>query len=751
MLGGILTDIFGFVTPLGTALIGLNIVAVIVAFVLYMGRGNAALHVPSTSYRGVWAVKILVALIFYLIASFSGESSFFSAIVGPVTGALRALGPGYFLFMMVFDIILALMLRSLEFYKAYLFVIGNVPYIPFVNLAALLYAYKEQRDTINRVRKDVYTEEDAEEAAEEGGGATLGYAVKTVMMVEQVVRGSGPSADVRRHLVVKNIPVPVEVYYSPTVSKHVFNPHLIIAGSSGTGKTTTLYSLVKQLMEHYPIILFDVKGDFTEAIYERKLIDEGKASILVASVAGVNPFARASNETPNEMLEDLMDSMSVIEEVGAKQSHFIREMAAKIMQAGKPLTYESLVREINKHLSDVLAGKVKYGPQTKDALQGIAAKLTDLGEVFKSSGVEPAEVFAPLVAGSVHAPLIVVNLAWVNEKTRAIVLELLLRKLHKVMQKRSSLAYLSDKPVVVVVDEAYLVTRPTQRWGGRDASSKSKLEEIVRTGRSYGVALILSTQRLSDFSDGIRQSCFRWVVFNTPSPEDVHVLSGVAPSSIVRLINDLDKGEAYIKMPTPDKYKQYIEKNERAIVEGYIFRMRRAFLTQEQGKGGIHIPVCSCGYVKSSTGRCLSHRIRTAGGMTSGTEEPTPPHPVSNQAEAVSGAWFANGVVEGDEGASELQAGTPSASVRIENIREATLQGIRSEELRTKFERIPLDLLERFYNVVVHQRGLDGLEKDDIEKMVSYGLLKKVGDSVKPDIFGRLFIKHSVQRGGVSG
>ncbi|MEM4306735.1 MAG: ATP-binding protein, partial [Candidatus Caldarchaeum sp.] len=664
MLGGLPIDMFGLVTPLGMALIGINLVAVIAAFVLYIGRGNAPLHVPSTSYRAAWVVKVLVAFILYLIASSEG-ASFFSAIIGPVTGALKLLGPGYFVFMMVLDIVLALMLLSLEFYKAYLFVIFNVFYVPLVNLAALLYAYKEQRDTINRVRNDVYTGDGAE-----GGVAILGYAVKTVMMVEQVVRGGGSSADVRRHLVVKNIPVPVEVCYSPTVSKHVFNPHLIIAGSSGTGKTTTVYSLVTQLMEHYPIILFDVKGDFTEAIYERKLIDSGKASILVASVAGVNPFARASNETPNEMLEDLMDSISVIEEVGAKQAHFIREAAAKIKESGKPLTYEKLVVEINKLLSDVLAGKVKYGPQTKDALQGIAAKLSDLGEVFRSSGVEPAEVYASLVEGSQHMPLIVVNLAWVNEKMRAIVLELLLRKLHKVMQKRSSLAYLSSKPVVVVVDEAYLVTRPTQRWGGRDASSKSKLEEIVRTGRSYGVALILSTQRLSDFSDGIRQSCFRWVVFNTPSPEDVHVLSGVAPSSIVRLINDLDKGEAYIKMPTPDKYKQYIEKSERAIVEGYIFRMRRAFLTQEQGKGGINIPVCGCGYVKASTGKCLTHRVRTAAGTGMSMDEAAKP-PLLQSINLTSGAWFANGVVESDGDESGQRAEAPSASVELENIRQA--------------------------------------------------------------------------------
>jgi hypothetical protein len=747
------------VTHLGMALIALNVAVVASSYAFFIFRGNAPLYTHSTSYKSLWAAKVLFAILLSIIASSEGSAPLVSAITGPVSNIVKALGPGYFIAIMVLDIVFAALLLRLEFYKAYSAVVFNVVYIPVVNIFASLIAYFEQRRTVRQVRRDV-----SPESVE--GAAVLGYAVKSVRVVEQVVR-SGPSAvDVRRHLVVKHVPAPVEVVYSPVTGKHEFNPHLVVTGSSGTGKTTTVYSLVTQLMENYPIILFDVKGDYTEAVYERRLVDGGKASVLVASAAGINPFAKVSDETPYELLDDLMDSMSVLEEVGAKQAHFMRDALAKLLSAGKPLTYEALVREVSRELEDVLSGKVKYGPQTRDALQGIAAKLSDLGAVFKSSGVNPADVYAPLLEKSGWTPLIIVNLAWVNEKNRAIVLELLLRKLHKVMTKRSSLAYLTEKPVVVVVDEAYIVAKPVMARGGRDAGSKSKLEDIVRTGRSFGVAFILSTQRLSDLSDGIRQSCFRWVVFNTPSPEDIHILSSVAPANIVKLVNDLKSGEAYIRMPNPDRHRQYGEGRERIIVEGYMFNMRRELLRQEKGKSGLDIPICSCGYVKTSTGTCLNHRSKPVPEDTVAQSSETRQKKRDGQEAAVepdgpteAGVWWANGVVEDDvaektTGVAEAHDGAgskPSDWSEVEAVRLQIIQNAQSEDVKRNLEKVPLGLLAKFYTCYVKGRSLAGVGEDDVREMVRYGLLKFDGKRVKPGVLGRLFIKHVGKGGGEGG
>jgi hypothetical protein len=286
-------------------------------------------------------------------------------------------------------------------------------------------------------------------------------------------------------------------------------------------------------------------------------------------------------EPERHAVERLINSISVYEEVGSRQAHFIREAYAEIYHSEKALTFTGLVEAVERREVESLKPESYWGPGTRDALFSISSKLRDLSEYLKDDGQSPAKILSKVIEGG-GPPIAVFNLEGVGEKARAIILELILQMLSKYLHTRGPMAYLEKRPIVLMVDEAYLVTKPIERHGRRGEESRSVLETIARAGRSYGVALILVTQRLSDIADGIRQNCQTWIVFNTTSPEDKRIL-GTLGEIISRVVSELDKGYAYIRVPNPRKIDSYRYTRETyAITEGYIFRMERKILKIEQ-------------------------------------------------------------------------------------------------------------------------------------------------------------------------
>ncbi len=543
-------------------------------FLRWVLMGSVPEKLPSESYAKVIVVKVVFAILLAILASGGGGGGPFS-----FAAALPAsLGGGYFISSMVLDMFFLALLWRGEFYGAAKIVMFNLPCVPFLTSLAVGYGlFVEQGKTIRRVRGDLPVRED---------GVLLGYAVWLMRSIRKPVRGLR-DVDVRPHNDIRPLPIEPAVYYSPKIGDRDLNPHMLIAGSSGTGKTTTIYSIVRNLSKNYPVVFVDVKGDITRGL----LSDDAPSYILPVAQVGFNPFARTvDGETERESVEDLMESISVVEPVGSRQAHYIREAYAEIYHSGKQLTHSALVGIIDrmeKESVSITSPESRRGPGTRDALFSISSKLKDLSEYLRDEGVSLKTVLDKAVEGrESNFPIVVINLEGISEKIRAIVLELILRKISKYLFRRGPLAYLTDVPLVLVVDEAYLVTKPMDRRGMRGGESRSVLETIARAGRSYGVALILVTQRLSDIADGIRQNCEKWLVFRTSSPDDLRVLE-VDDRVLGEVVTQLGKGHAYIRVVTGRRIEGIRYTSDiTATTIGYIFRMERQPLKIEGQDNG---------------------------------------------------------------------------------------------------------------------------------------------------------------------
>jgi hypothetical protein len=515
--------------------------AVISILLLYFViRGNVPESIPTETYGKVLVGKIVIAVLLAMIASAPATGP--AAPLAGMVGSLALLGPGYFVYSMLFDVIVAFMLRKLEFYGAYKIVVFNLPSIPFVTSLALLWAFREQNATLRRAREDLAYKKD---------GVVLGEAVQVVRMVSQPIQ-SPAQARMSPHFDIRPLPGKVKTYYKPeNVSGRDFNPHAIIAGMSGSGKTTLIYHLIKDLSESYPVVFIDVKGDISRAL----LRERANAYIVHVASVGVNPFTRIADETSNELVERLMDSISVVEPVGSRQEHLIRE--AVIQYCGRkedgteerPPSYPAIVIHLRGYVKTVPPPEVMWGmggTGTRDALFSIYSKLEDLGRYFRDDGVSVPQIILRALKTpegkrrESDFPITVFNLEGISEKVRAVVLDLILRNISKHMYHRGPMAFLKDKTLVLVVDEAYLVTRPTTQDGKIGGNSRSILEEVARAGRSYGVALVLATQRLSDVADGIRQNCQTWIGFYTTSPEDTRILKEVDAEVMASVVSELN-------------------------------------------------------------------------------------------------------------------------------------------------------------------------------------------------------------------
>jgi hypothetical protein len=581
MLGADPNGLFA-ITDLGMALfLGNAVVSILLLY--FVIRGNVPESIPVETHGRVLAGKIVFAILFTMLstAPATGPAAPFAGIVQVLT----LLGPGYFIYSMIFDVIVAAMLRRLEFYGAYKVIVFNLPSIPFITSLALLWAFREQNATLRRAEWDLAYKRD---------GVVLGEAIQVVRMVSQPIQ-SPAQARMSPHFDIRPLPGRVKTYYKPeNVSGRDFNPHAIIAGMTGSGKTTLLYHLIRDLSRNYPVIFVDVKGDISRAL----LRERANANIVHIASTGINPFVKIADETSNELVERLMDSISVVEPVGSRQEHLIRE--AVIQYCGRkedgteerPPSYPAIVGYLRGYVKTVPPPEVRWGmggTGTRDALFSIYSKLEDLGRYFRDDGASVPQIILRALKTpegrrrESDFPITVFNLEGISEKVRAVVLELILRNISKYMYHRGPTAFLKDKTLVLVVDEAYLVTRPTTQDGRIGGNSRSTLEEVARAGRSYGLALILATQRLSDVADGIRQNCQTWICFHTTSPEDTRILKEVDAEVMARVVSKLKPGMAYIRAPNPRELDYYRTTTDTvAAIVGYIFRMERDLLQVEE-------------------------------------------------------------------------------------------------------------------------------------------------------------------------
>lgn len=380
----------------------------------------------------------------------------------------------------------------------------------------------------------------------------------------------------------KNVKVPIN-------GNKFFNKHIAIVGSTGSGKSHTLATIIQNAVAAKPgnsaalnnshVIIFDIHSEYKSAFPKANFID---VSNLVL------PYWMLNSEELEEFFLDTEandhNQRNIFKEAILKdrrEKFTGTEGDKKKIHLDTPILFDIqkiLAHAIAKNTEFVDSGEVyaasnkeKAGQPkfTQGSLYGkltnfvnrLESKVNDsrldffLGE--KSKKITFEETLQTLLGSQSNneANVTVIDLSGVPFEVLSITVSLISRLIFEYgyIYKRLRCAknpnekINNDVPILLVYEEAHKYVPNSDLSKYR--SSKISIERIAKEGRKYGVTLLLASQRPSEISETIFSQCNNFVAMRLTNPVDQGYVKKLLPDSLGSLIDKMasfKQGEALL-------------------------------------------------------------------------------------------------------------------------------------------------------------------------------------------------------------
>lgn len=271
--------------------------------------------------------------------------------------------------------------------------------------------------------------------------------------------------------------------------KKIPNPHIMILGTSGAGKTQTLMSLVYELhRQNIPSVIFDFHGEYAGEEFGRKF----NANVMEPlGEVNINPLELPTDPktgekaNPVQLVHEVTDIIDGIYRLGIQQKALLRKaLFYTLGEAGiykdQPDTWGKSppdFEELNKALVHFESSGDSFAPKLR-------AKIEELfeTELFSTKETLPIET---LLQG-----LTVLNLHSIHwdAKLQLTMSRFFLKKIYNEMMREGESKGIK---IFCIIDEAHKVT------------SDPIIEKLVREARKYGLGLILASHMPKDFDESV--------------------------------------------------------------------------------------------------------------------------------------------------------------------------------------------------------------------------------------------------------
>lgn len=423
----------------------------------------------------------------------------------------------------------------------------------------------------------------------ERGGDSLAIPPKkvepaTIADIKKIYEESVPDTERFRFATLasnKNIPVPVN-------GDKFFNKHIAVVGSTGSGKSHTLATIIQKAvagkdgdfsLNNSHIIVFDVHSEYKSAFPSANHID---ISNLVL------PYWMLNSEELEEFFLDTEandhNQKNIFKEAIIKdrrekfsgsepEKQKIHLDTPTLFDIDEVLAYaikknEELVDtgEVYAASNKQKAGQAKY---TQGSLHGkltnfinrLESKVNDSRLEFflgqKSKDITFEDTLRQLIGydSSNESNVTVIDLSGVPFEVLSITVSLISRLIfeHGYIYKRIRCAkdpnekINNDVPILLVYEEAHKYVPNSELAKYR--SSKNSIERIAKEGRKYGVTLLLASQRPSEISETIFSQCSNFIAMRLTNPNDQGYVKKLLPDSLGSLIDKMTsfrQGEALV-------------------------------------------------------------------------------------------------------------------------------------------------------------------------------------------------------------
>jgi DNA phosphorothioation-dependent restriction protein DptH len=348
------------------------------------------------------------------------------------------------------------------------------------------------------------------------------------------------------------------------------NPHVLILGESGSGKTYTASRLVLELARaHLPSIVFDYGQGFSLQHAPPAFRDDVRTIELHLNRDGIaiNPFEIFSVDThgPATVAQRVADTFArVYPRLGVQQHALLRRAVLELLaDAGitrqdprtwtqSPPPFRDLEEKINEYTSSGDSGIRRAA-----ASAGPHVSTLFFFNTFRKTG--HALSWSDLIAH--QNEVWILQLGGLEASVERAVTEFLLWSLIRYFE------VLGPGPLrcFVVLDEAHKLA----------FGPGSPVEKILREGRKFGLAAILASQQPEDFSSVAFANTATKIVFQI-ADESGHVSrqlhkkikNGHSHDYIARALGTLPRGSAYVVMANAGRVTRMLSFEEEQAKPG---------------------------------------------------------------------------------------------------------------------------------------------------------------------------------------
>lgn len=372
----------------------------------------------------------------------------------------------------------------------------------------------------------------------------------------------------------------------PVNGNKFFNKHIAVVGSTGSGKSHTLATIIQKAisaksgnfkLNNSHIIIFDIHSEYSTAFPEANYINT-KNLVL--------PYWLLSSEELEEFFLDTEandhNQRYIFKEsvVNDRRKNYNGSDAEKAK-----IHYDSpLFFDINKVLEDTIAKNTEiistgefYGSGArkgqektiKGSLNGqltnfvnrLESKIKDprleflLGEKAKKQTFEETLEILLGYSSNKNSNVTIIDLSGVPFEVLSITVSLISRLIFEYgyfykrlrNKKDKSEKINNDIPILLVYEEAHKYVPNIDALKYR--SSKNSIERIAKEGRKYGVTLLLASQRPSEISETIFSQCNNFISMRLTNPVDQSYVKKLLPDTLGSLADKMTsfrQGEALL-------------------------------------------------------------------------------------------------------------------------------------------------------------------------------------------------------------
>ncbi len=338
------------------------------------------------------------------------------------------------------------------------------------------------------------------------------------------------------------------VYWNPYPDHGSANPHVLIIGESGFGKTYTTACLVAELARlGLPAIIFDYGQGFTAETAPHAFFEWAKPVQVQASQTGIaiNPLQifPSDQHGPVNVAQRVADTFArVYGQIGVQQHAVLRQAVLELLEdegisPDSPETWERPLPAFRALETKLATYANTVGNPQRRLATSVAAHISTIFvfNTFRSNG----DFLDWIQIIGANRPPFIIRLSGLEHSLERVVTEFLLWNMIGFIEAQGP----SSLRCFVVLDEAHKLS----------FAAGSPVEKLLREGRKFGVGVILASQQPEDFSSVAFANTATKLVFQVGDSKGAisrqlyrKVRSASTVSEISDVITKLPRGHAYV-------------------------------------------------------------------------------------------------------------------------------------------------------------------------------------------------------------